>query len=54
MFDETPDKYPSSVEVTVETSIFPEPLEMTALFKVKSEETIVVAAPVMVACFVPS
>jgi hypothetical protein len=40
--------------VTVETSTFPEAFEISALDTVKSEETIVVAAPVMVACFVPS
>ena len=47
----TPSRYPSSVAVTSDTATFPEPLEVNALDTVRSLDTIVVAAPVTVACF---
>ena len=46
----TPDIYPSSVEVTVDTSTFPLPLLINALSFVRFDEVIVVAAPFIVAC----
>ena len=49
--DDTPSKYPSSVDVTALTSTLPDPLDVKALEAVKSSVSIVVAAPVIVACF---
>ena len=46
----TPSKYPISVEVTSETATLPEAFDIRALVAVRSLETIVVAAPVIVAC----
>ena len=50
----TPSRYPSSVAVTSDTATFPEPLDVNALDTVRSFDTIVVAAPVTVACFASS
>ena len=48
----TPSRYPSSVEVTADTATLLEPLETRAREAVRSASSIVVAAPVIVACFV--
>ena len=46
----TPSRYPISVAVTAEIAILPDPSDTTALEAVRSASSIVVAAPVMVAC----
>ena len=46
----TPSRYPTSVAVTADTAILPLPSDTTALDAVKSASSIVVAAPVIVAC----
>ena len=51
ILDVTPSKYPNSVVVTSLTSTLPEPLDCNALEAVKLDEVIVVAPPVIVACF---
>ncbi len=51
MAESTPATYPNSVEVTEETPTFPLPSETRALEAVKSSVSIVVAAPVIAACF---
>ena len=50
MAEVTPDKYPSSVSVTDETATLPLEFDIKALEAVRSVSSIVVAAPVMVAC----
>jgi hypothetical protein len=47
----TPFKYPSSVEVTVDTATLPLLFDTRALLTVKLEEVIVEAPPVIVEAF---
>lgn len=47
----TPERYHASVDVTEEIAILPLPSETISLEAVRSLETTVVAAPVIVACF---
>ena len=51
IFEETPSKYPSSVDVTSDTATFPLPSVMSALLAVIVSVSIVVADPVMLPLF---
>ena len=54
MFDVTPSRYPISVAVTSETATLPFPSVTIALEAVSVSVSMVVADPVMVACFASS